>query len=67
PGALNESYSDIFGIIIANAHEDDIEEWDWEMGEDLSGTGIPLSWVRGTCRSRSRSGRPRTCSVRAIA
>jgi Zn-dependent metalloprotease len=42
PGALNESYSDIFGIIIANAHEDDIEEWDWEMGEDLSGTGIPL-------------------------
>lgn len=42
PGALNESYSDIFGILIANAHEDDIDNWNWEMGEDVSNTGIPL-------------------------
>jgi Zn-dependent metalloprotease len=41
-GALNESYSDIFGIIIANSHEPDIDHWDWEMGEELDDTGIPL-------------------------
>lgn len=41
-GALNESYSDILGTIIANAHEPDIDHWNWEMGEDLDGTGIPL-------------------------
>jgi Zn-dependent metalloprotease len=49
-GALNESYSDIFGIIIANAHEDNIDVWDWEMGEDLSGTGIPLRDVSDPTR-----------------
>jgi bacillolysin/neutral peptidase B len=41
-GALNESLSDIFGIIISNADESDVERWNWEMGEDLSTTGIPL-------------------------
>ncbi|CCE98520.1 putative metalloprotease (plasmid) [Sinorhizobium fredii HH103] len=41
-GALNESYSDIFGIIVANRAEPDIGKWNWEIGEDLSDTGIPL-------------------------
>ncbi|ODG99861.1 hypothetical protein A4S05_36040 [Nostoc sp. KVJ20] len=41
-GALNESYSDIFGIIISNFNESNIDKWNWQMGEDLSNTGIPL-------------------------
>ena len=35
PGALNESYSDIFGTIIANLGEDDPRSWDWLLGENL--------------------------------
>jgi Zn-dependent metalloprotease len=31
-GALNESYSDIFGILFANLHKLDIEQWNWEIG-----------------------------------
>jgi bacillolysin/neutral peptidase B len=42
PGALNESYSDIFGILISNQQEPDFDAWNWEMGEDLNETGIPL-------------------------
>jgi Zn-dependent metalloprotease len=41
-GALNESYSDLAGIIISNLRKPDLSEWNWEMGEDLEGTGIPL-------------------------
>jgi Zn-dependent metalloprotease len=41
-GALNESYSDIFGIIISNAHEPNTDPWNWQMGEDLSNTGVPI-------------------------
>ena len=41
-GALNESYSDIFGIIVANLGQPDIGRWDWRLGEELSVTGIPL-------------------------
>jgi len=41
-GALNESYSDIFGIVISNFEEPDVERWNWELGEDLDLTGIPL-------------------------
>jgi Zn-dependent metalloprotease len=41
-GALNESYSDIFGILISNFAEPDISRWNWEMGEELDGTGIPI-------------------------
>jgi len=39
-GALNESYSDIFGIIVSNFDEPNLDNWNWEMGEEL--TGIPL-------------------------
>ena len=35
PGALNESYSDIFGTIIANYGNDDPRTWDWLLGEKL--------------------------------
>lgn len=45
-GALNESYSDIFGILISNAEEPDVSRWNWEMGEDLDLTGVPLRDLR---------------------
>ena len=32
PGALNESYSDIFGILLKNYGNLDIDSWDWEIG-----------------------------------
>jgi Zn-dependent metalloprotease len=38
-GALNESYSDIFGIIVANFNEPDISKWDFLIGDGLS-TGL---------------------------
>jgi Zn-dependent metalloprotease len=41
-GALNESYSDIFGILISNYGVASIADWNWEIGEDLDATGIPL-------------------------
>ncbi|MEL7358219.1 MAG: M4 family metallopeptidase [Cyanobacteria bacterium J06560_6] len=31
-GALNESYSDIFGILLSNRREANIAEWSWELG-----------------------------------
>lgn len=34
-GALNESYSDVFGTIIANLGSDDPRNWDWLVGERL--------------------------------
>ncbi len=41
-GALNESYSDIFGILIANFGQPDVGRWDWKIGEELDGSGLPL-------------------------
>lgn len=41
-GALNESYSDIFGVIVSNLHQPDVERWNWQIGEDLTDTGLPL-------------------------
>lgn len=35
PGALNESYSDIFGTIIANQGNENPRKWDWLLGERL--------------------------------
>ncbi len=32
-GALNESYSDIFGVIIANRGKPDTRTWNWLMGD----------------------------------
>jgi Zn-dependent metalloprotease len=31
-GALNESYSDIFGTLIANSRQPDIAKWNWQVG-----------------------------------
>jgi Zn-dependent metalloprotease len=35
-GALNESYSDIFGIIVSNLDNPAIDSWNWLLGEGLS-------------------------------
>lgn len=50
-GALNESYSDLLGVVIANADEPDIARWDWEMGEDLDLTGQPLRDISDPTRT----------------
>ena len=42
PGALNESYADIFGVLIANAAEPDTRHWNWELGEGLLEDGKPF-------------------------
>ncbi len=39
---MNESYSDIFGIIIANLNVPDRARWNWEIGEGLSPDGKPF-------------------------
>jgi Zn-dependent metalloprotease len=38
-GALNESISDIFGVIIANFAAPDPRNWNWQVGEGLSPNG----------------------------
>lgn len=35
PGALNESISDIFGVLIANRTQTDITTWNWRLGGHL--------------------------------
>ncbi len=45
PGALNESYSDIFGIIIANWYPnrpEPIANWNWKLGQGLGSSGGPI-------------------------
>ena len=47
-GALNESYSDVFGVIIANSNNPDMCTWNWEFGgrrdmRDPSRFGQPAS------------------------
>jgi bacillolysin/neutral peptidase B len=49
-GAMNESYSDIFGVIISNWPNLNFSQWNWEMGESLTGTGIPLRDLRDPAR-----------------
>jgi Zn-dependent metalloprotease len=41
-GALNESYSDIFGVIISNWSLRSIARWDWRIGEGLESGGKPF-------------------------
>jgi len=36
-GALNESYSDIFGVIVANIGQADVKKWNWLIGEGVHG------------------------------
>lgn len=49
-GALNESYSDIFGIIVSNAAERDIAKWDWEIGDGISSSMEALRDMRDPTR-----------------
>ncbi|WP_296710355.1 M4 family metallopeptidase [Rhodoblastus sp.] len=45
PGALNESFSDIFGIVIANwfpQRPNAISGWTWEIGSGLAAGGGPI-------------------------
>ncbi len=42
-GALNESYSDIFGVIVKNWKNPDPTTWDWEFGDVL---GQPRNMAR---------------------
>ena len=42
PGALNESYSDIFGVIIANLANPDPTTWSWLIGAGLTSSGAPF-------------------------
>lgn len=39
PGALNESYSDIFGILVSNMEEPNIARWNFQLGEGLGNGG----------------------------
>ena len=45
-GALNESYSDIFAVLVSNLGKPDQSAWNWEIGEDLqrndAGPGVPV-------------------------
>lgn len=41
-GAMNESYSDIFGVLIGNASEVDRSKWQWQVGIGFSADGEPL-------------------------
>lgn len=41
-GALNESYSDIFGTIIANIDNANVDSWDWDVGEGMAAGGKPF-------------------------
>ncbi|ANM00829.1 peptidase M4 family protein [Rhizobium anhuiense] len=41
-GALNESYSDIFGMLIANRGNPDPRQWDWRLGQGFARGGGPI-------------------------
>jgi Zn-dependent metalloprotease len=41
-GALNESYSDIFGTIIANLGNPAVDSWNWNVGEGMDVGGKPF-------------------------
>jgi Zn-dependent metalloprotease len=41
-GSLNESYSDIFGVIIGNWNKPDRNKWNWEIGDGLGPNGKPF-------------------------
>jgi bacillolysin/neutral peptidase B len=53
-GALNESFSDIFGIIIKNWYLTDpnsVANWNWELGAGLGHNGLPLRDMRDPTRT----------------
>ena len=62
-GALNESYADIFGIIIRNWYEapdkGDVGTWNWTIGDGFGTGGGPLRDLGNP----SRCGQPDHCSA----
>ena len=53
-GALNESFSDIFGIMIKNWYPNKpnpVSAWDWELGSGLGPGGLPLRDMRDPTRT----------------
>jgi Zn-dependent metalloprotease len=51
-GALNESYSDIFGVVISNAAEPDIAKWNWLIGDGISSSREALRDMQDPSRFR---------------
>jgi Zn-dependent metalloprotease len=49
-GALNESYSDIFGILVSNLAEPDIAKWNWEIGDAISSSLAALRDMKDPTR-----------------
>jgi Zn-dependent metalloprotease len=49
-GALNESYSDIFGVIIANFNKPDARTWNFEVGMGLFVSGQAVRDLRDPAR-----------------
>jgi Zn-dependent metalloprotease len=49
-GALNESFSDIFGVVIANWENADPRKWNWTVGEGLSPDGRPFRDMQNPAR-----------------
>jgi Zn-dependent metalloprotease len=41
-GALNESYSDIFAMIVSNLGNNDPRTWNWQLGENLMADNKPF-------------------------
>jgi bacillolysin len=41
-GALEESYADIFAVIIANYPNTNIQEWNWKLGDGFGKKGGPV-------------------------
>ncbi len=54
-GALDESFSDIFGIIIFNwdptKPDEDVSRWNWEIGRGLGKGGLPLRDMSNPART----------------
>jgi Zn-dependent metalloprotease len=53
-GALNESFSDILGVIINNWYvvgpDSDVTTWNWEIGPNWRGNNLPLRDLRDPTR-----------------
>ena len=49
-GAMNESYSDIFGVLIGNAGVADRSRWQWEVGIGFSADDEPLRDMKNPAR-----------------
>ncbi|MDF3886692.1 M4 family metallopeptidase [Cupriavidus basilensis] len=45
-GAMNESYSDIFGVLVQNATVADRSKWKWQVGVGFDADGKPLRDIK---------------------